>query len=128
MNKNILIISLIFIIPLAAFFALTNSSQTTAKTAETGKPQVIKFTSSMCLDCQSMNKLFKEVFPQFKDKIVLTEYQVQNRDRLLDKEIKKYNVKLVPTVIFIKSDGKQTRRIESAISKEELIMYLEELE
>lgn len=128
MNKNILIISLIFIIPIAAFFALTNSAQTTEKNIETGKPQVIKFTSSMCLDCQAMNKLFKEVFPQFKDKIVLTEYQVQNRNRLLDREIKKYNVKLVPTVIFIKSDGKQTRRIESVISKEELIMYLEELE
>lgn len=128
MNKNILIISLIFIIPLVAYFALTNSGQTKAKNIETGKPQVIKFTSSMCLDCQTMNKLFKEVFPQFKDKIVLTEYQVQNRGRLLDKEIKKYNIKLVPTVIFLKSDGTQTKRIESTISKEELIMYLEELE
>ena len=128
MNKNILIISLIFIIPLVAYFALTNSGQTKAKNIETGKPQVIKFTSSMCLDCQTMNKLFKEVFPQFKDKIVLTEYQVQNRDRLLDKENKKYNIKLVPTVIFLKSDGTQTKRIESTISKEELIMYLEELE
>ena len=75
MKKNILIISLIFIIPIVAYFVLTNSSKTTATTEETGKPQVIKFTSAMCLDCQTMNELFKEIWPNYQDKIVLTEIQ-----------------------------------------------------
>ena len=127
MNKNLLIISMIFIIPILAYFALTNSSQTTAKTAETGKPHIIKFTSAMCLDCQTMNNLFKEVFPKYSDKIVLIEYQVQNRDKLMDKEIKKYNVTLVPTIIFLNSNGTQTRRIEGAIPREQLELYLQEL-
>lgn len=127
MKKNILIISLIFIIPIVAYFVLTNSGTTTATTAESGKPQVIKFTSSMCLDCQTMNNLFKEIFPKYADKIVLTEIQVQNKDQLADEQIKKYNVTLVPTVIMLNSDGQQTRRIEGAIPKEELEKYLQEL-
>ena len=127
MNKNILVISLIFLIPIVAYFALTQSNSTTAKTVEGGKPQVIKFTSAMCLDCQTMNKLFKEVFPKYQGKIILTEYQVQTRGQLIDNEIKKYNVTLVPTVIMLNSNGAQVKRIEGAIPKEELEKYLQEL-
>lgn len=127
MKKNILIISLIFIIPIVAYFVLTNSSKTTATTEETGKPQVIKFTSAMCLDCQTINELFKEIWPNYQDKIVLTEIQVQNRDQLADEKIKKYNVTLVPTIIMLNSDGEQAKRVEGAIPKEELEKYLQEL-
>lgn len=127
MKKNILIISLIFIIPIVAYFVLTNTGTTTATTAEKGKPQVIKFTSAMCLDCQTMNKLFKEIWQNYQDKIILTEVQVQNKDQLTDEQIKKYNVTLVPTVIMLNSDGQQARRIEGAIPKEELEKYLQEL-
>ena len=127
MKKNILIISLIFIIPIVAYFVLTNSSKTTATTEETGKPQVIKFTSAMCLDCQTMNELFKEIWPNYQAKIVLTEIQVQNRDQLADEKIKKYNVTLVPTIIMLNSDGEQAKRVEGAIPKEELEKYLQEL-
>ena len=128
MKKNILIISLIFIVPLLAYFILTNSSSTTATTAEKGKPQIIKFTSAMCLDCQTMNKLLKEVFPKYQDKIVMTEIQVQNRDKFVDEQIKKYNVTLVPTIIMLNSEGKQVQRIEGAIPKDELEKYLQGLQ
>ncbi len=127
MKKNILIISLIFIIPIVAYFVLTNSSKTVATTEEAGKPQVIKFTSTMCLDCQTMNELFKEIWPNYQDKIVLTEIQVQNRDQLADEQIKKYNVTLVPTIIMLNSNGEQAKRVEGAIPKEELEKYLQEL-
>ena len=65
MKKNIIIISLIFAIPLLLYMALTASNSTTAQTTDIGKPSVIKFTSAMCLDCQTMNKIFKEIFQIF---------------------------------------------------------------
>ena len=80
MKKNLIIIALIFALPLIAYWMLTSSNSTTAKTIETGKPQVIKFTSAMCLDCQTMNKIFKEIFPKYEGKIVLTEMQVQDNN------------------------------------------------
>ncbi len=120
MKKNITIIALIFAIPLFAYMLLTSSNQTTAQTTQSGKPQVIKFTSAMCLDCQTMNKIFKEIFPKYEGKIVMTEIQVQDKNSFNDDQIKKYNVTLVPTIILLDSAGKQVKRIEGAVSKEEM--------
>ena len=127
MKKNIIIISLIFAILIMLYMALTASNSTTAKTTESGKPQVVKFTSAMCLDCQTMNKVFKEIFPKYNNEIILTEIQVQDRNSFSDEQIKKYNVTLVPTIILLNSNGQQVRRIEGAISKEQMDKYLQEL-
>ncbi len=120
MKKNIFIIAFIFLIPLVTYFMLTMSNSTTAQTAQTGKPQVLKFTSQMCLDCQTMNKIFKEIFPKYEDEIVLTEIHIQDKNSFNQSQIEKYNVSLVPTIILLDSEGKQVRRIEGEISKEEM--------
>ncbi len=120
MKKNAIIITLIFAIPLFAYMLLTASNKSTAQTAQTGKPQVIKFTSAMCLDCQTMNNIFKEIFPKYEGKIVLTEIQVQDKNSFNDEQIKKYNVTLVPTIILLNSAGQQVKRIEGAVSEEEM--------
>ena len=128
MKKNIIIISLIFAIPLMLYMALTASNSTTAKTSETGKPQVVKFTSAMCLDCQTMNKVFKEIFPKYQGKITLTEIQVQDNNSFNQEQIKKYNVTLVPTIILLNSQGKQVKRLEGEVPKEQMDNYLKGLE
>ena len=127
MRKNIIIISLIFAIPLIAYWALTASNSTTAQTTDMNKPQVIKFTSAMCMDCQTKNKIFKEIFPEFSDKINMTEIQVQDKNSFNEGQIKKYNVTLVPTIILLNSNGQQAKRIEGAVTKEQMKSYLQEL-
>ena len=127
MKKNIIIISLVFAIPILAYMALTASNSTTAKPVEAGKPQVIKFTSEMCLDCQTMNKIFKEIFPKYNNKIILTEIQVQDKNSFNKEQIQKYNVTLVPTIILLNSQGQQIKRIEGAVSKEEMDKCLQGL-
>ena len=122
MKKNLITVLLVFIIPIVAYFGinLMNTSVTSSVDAKTAKPQIVKFTSTMCLDCQTMNKIIKEIYPQYKDKIVLTEINVQDGKKDNNRWIRKYNVTLVPTIILIDSNGKQIRRIEGAISKEEM--------
>lgn len=127
MRKNIIIISLIFALPLIAYWALTTSNATTAQTTDMNKPQVIKFTSAMCMDCQTMNKIFKEIFPEFSDKINMTEIQVQDKNSFNEGQIKKYNVTLVPTIILLNSNGQQVKRIEGALTKEQMKSYLQGL-
>lgn len=127
MKKNLIIISLIFAVPLLVYWMMTMSNSSTAKTTETGKPQIIKFTSQMCIDCQTMNKIIKEIFPKYENDIVLTEIQVQDKNSFNDSQIQKYNVTLVPTIILINSEGKQVKRIEGAISKDEMENCLKEL-
>lgn len=129
MKKNLIIILSIFVLPLIAYFALTKTTSE-AKTVSTvqGKPQIIKFTSTMCLDCQTMNKIFKEIYPKYSNKITLTEIQVADGSSFTESKIKEHHVTLVPTIILIDKNGKQVRRIEGAIAKEEMENCLKELE
>ena len=127
MKKNILIISFIFLVPLISYFMLTMSNVSTAQIAAEGKPQVIKFTSHMCLDCQTMNKIFKEIFPKYNEEIVLTEINVQENKPGDQEQIDKFKVTLVPTIILLDSQGKEVKRIEGAVSEEEMDKCLRNL-
>ena len=126
--KNLITILLILFVPIVAYLALTKSMATTTKYEMVAdKPQVIKFTSAMCLDCQKMNKIFQEIFPKYEDKILLREVHIQDSSSFNDEQIKKYNVTLVPTIILLNSNGKQVKRIEGAIEREEMEKCLEDL-
>lgn len=121
MKKNLISIFLILCIPIVAFMAMSKTSAKSVNYNEvSGKPQVLKFTSTMCLDCQKMNNIFKEIFPKYSETIVLTEIPVQDKSSFSNKQIEKYNVTLVPTIILINSKGEQVKRIEGAIEKEEM--------
>lgn len=129
MKKNIITILLIFLVPIIAYFILNtfNSTELTRVDAKTSRPQIIKFTSRMCLDCQTMNKIIKEIYPKYKDDIDLVEINVQDNNPDNDHWINKHNVVLVPTIILINSNGNQVKRIEGAIEKEEMEKCLQEL-
>ena len=129
MKKNLIAILLILFIPLVSYFALSKTQAQECKTCENkGQPQVIKFTSTMCLDCQKMNKIFKEIYPKYKDKITLKEIHVQDGKSFTDNQIREYNVTLVPTIILVNSSGKIVKRIEGAIEQDEMESYLEGLD
>ncbi len=129
MKKNIIIVLLVLIIPILGYMFLSSSSNNDSMSvdAKTSKPQIIKFTSAMCLDCQTMNKIMKEIYPMYKDKISLTEIQVQDNKPSTQEWIKKYNVTLVPTIILMNSNGEQVRRIEGAVDKAVFEGYLKGL-
>lgn len=131
MRKNIITILLILIVPMFAYWILSTNdaakSSTVAVASTSTKPQIIKFTSEMCMDCQTMNQIMKEIFPAYKDKITLIEIPVQDKSSFNQSQIKKYNVTLVPTIILIDSNGKQVKRIEGAIEKDVMESYLQGL-
>lgn len=129
MKKNLITVLLVFLLPLIAYFMLNTSSKNdfASVDAKTTRPQVIKFTSTMCLDCQTMNKIMKEIFPQYRDRIDLVEVNVQDNQRSTQDWIKKHDVTLVPTIILIDSNGNQVKRIEGAIEKELMDEYLQGL-
>lgn len=126
--KNFSIITLIFVVPLVAYMILSKPDASVAKKALTAnRPQIIKFTSLMCLDCKKLGTVMKEVYPKYSDKISLVEVQVQNNDDFTKKQVEKYNINLVPTLIFIDSKGKKVNKIEGFIEKEKLEKLMKEL-
>lgn len=126
--KNFSIIVLIFAVPLLAYMILTRGDANSAgKTADANKPQIVKFTSLMCLDCKKLDKVMKELYPKYSEKIVLIEVPVQSDNEFTKKQIEKHNVTLVPTLIFIDVKGKNVRRTEGFVEKDQLEKYMKEL-
>jgi len=78
MKKSTFVILFILIVPMVAYFLLSKNDANTAVEAQVNNPQMIKFASRMCYDCQRLESVLKEVFPSYNDKITLTEISVQN--------------------------------------------------
>ena len=127
MNKNIIIILLIFLVPLGVYFGLTRDKLTTLPSVAASGPEIIKFSSPMCYECQELEKVFEEVFPEYSKDITLRKIDVTQKDKNTKALIKEYEVKLVPTTVFKDEQGNVKRRIEGAIQPKILENYLKEL-
>ncbi len=127
MKKNIIIIVAIFILPIIAYVALSSSQSVSATQRVEGQPQIIKFSSKLCLDCKKIKKGFDELVPEYQDKISITEYNIDGSDKEVNDAIAKYNVSLVPTIVFINQNGKEVRRTEGFVNKNTLEEYFKEL-
>ena len=69
-RKSLIAILAIFIIPLAAFWAMTfNKDTSVVALASMEKPHIYKFSSTMCLECKEVEKIFKEIMPKYEEKI-----------------------------------------------------------
>lgn len=127
MNRNIFIILLIFIVPIAVYYGLTRDKLTTLPSVASQGAEVIKFSSPMCYECQELEKVFEEVFPKYNNKITLKKIDVTQRDNATQELIKKYEVKLVPTTVFKNNKGETKRRIEGSMQPQILENYLKEI-
>lgn len=59
--------------------------------------------STSCHECQEMRRVCHQLGPEFKGKVCFVE--VEYDDRSEQDLIRGYNVRLVPTSVFLKSDG-----------------------
>mgnify|MGYP001809624644 FL=1 len=126
--KKFSIITLIFVIPLVAYMILSKPDASYAnKSVDGNKPQIIKFTSLMCLDCKKLDKVMKEIYPNYSGKITLKEVQVQNEDYYTTRQIHIYNVTIVQKIVFIDSKGKRVTKTEGFVEKVQLEKYMKEL-
>ena len=127
MNKNIITVLLIFLVPIAVYWTLTrDKSVTVIPSAAVSSPEIIKFSSPMCYECQELEKIFEEVYPNYAAKVSLRKIDVTSRDKDTQSLIREYNVKLVPTCVFKDKGGKVLRTTEGAIQPKILENYIKE--
>jgi len=122
MKKNVLIISIIFILPLIAYFTLSTIKTDADQKIVDKQPcnaKIIKFSSAMCRDCKKLADVMDEVYPLYQDKIDLESVSVEKDDNKTIKLIKEYNITLVPTLVYI-YDGKVLKRTEGSLSAQQL--------
>ena len=127
MNRNLIIVLLIFIVPLAVYWGLTKDKNVAVlPTIAVSGPEIIKFSSPMCYECQELEKVFNEVYPGVANKISLRKIDVTQNDKTTKQLIKDYEVKLVPTCIFKNKDGNIIRKTEGMIQPRILENYMKE--
>ena len=126
--KNIITILLILLIPIFAYFILSNENTTEiADAKESGLPTIITFTSTMCMDCQKMKAVIAEVKGEYNGKINFVIINALDKKRSVKDAINKYDIALVPSMVFLDKEDNQVKKIEGFIPKEELITNLEGL-
>lgn len=127
MNRNIVIILAILILPICFYYYLDKSQAVSTAKAAINKPSVIKFSSDMCSECQRMEQVINRVYPKYADKITLVKVPVQKQTKDIQSLIKEYNVTLVPTLIFKKADGTTIKRVEGSMDDSTFEDYLKRL-
>lgn len=128
--KNIITIVLILVLPVLAYILLDNNKNSNViEVAQAGnKPKVLIFSSAMCSECIKMKKVINEVEPQYADKIEFIKYNAQDNSQEVASLMKKYQVTLVPTLIFINTDGKVIKKQVGSESKDTFVTDLKRLD
>lgn len=130
--KNWIVALAILFVPVVTYFILdkTNTDQTAFKAQAQSsytKPQVIKFSSPMCLDCKKLEGVTSVIMPRYADKVEYRKYTTQTNDSTTEALIKKYNITLVPAMIFVKKDGNIYKKTEGYMTEQELEAILKGL-
>lgn len=81
----------------------------------------LELGSVNCIPCKMMQPVMKEVEQEYKDKIDVIFYNV-NEDRTM---ADKYKIKLIPTQIFLDKNGKEFYRHEGFFPKEEILKIVD---
>ena len=132
--KNWIIVLLIFILPLGLYAYLDNKAtadacKVTGAAGEIPKAKIIKFSSPMCSECNDIAVELKKATQNYKDSIIIEEYNVLDnyeKGRNITKDmIKKYKISLVPTIVFIDKEGKIIKKQEGLMKSNEIIEILD---
>ena len=125
--KNLLIILAILILPIAAFLVLDKTKSTSDIAMAANQPCFMVFTSTMCLDCQKVKKELAQIEDNYNSKVNIVKINALEKSDKTQSLVKKYNVTLVPTLIFMDKNNKTIYRTEGYMSKEEMIEQLEKI-
>ena len=136
--KNWIVILLIFTMPLGVYAYLDTKAQSDAlcklegNKAEAPRAKLIKFTSPMCSECKEVAAEMQKAMKDYKGSVLVEEVNViDNGGKGTDytkKQIKKYKISLVPTLVFVNKDGEVIHKQEGIISHDEILDLLKEIE
>lgn len=130
-KTSVFIIFLIFALPILLYFVVKGpgelSSSSIAEAKAANYPKVLHFSQSMCSECRDLEKIMKPVEEEYSNKINFVHLDVSKETSQIQDLVKKYNVKVVPTLVFINKKGKVVNKVEGSMPKETLEGYLDRI-
>jgi len=118
-NKSIILVSLLL------FLTMNSYSQNKLK-ANTQKPLVtfIELGSVRCIPCQKMQGVIKSVNKKYGEQVKTIFYDVWTKEGKPYAET--YKIHLIPTQVFLDSEGKEYFRHEGFFPEEDLVKILKQ--
>ena len=89
---------------------------------ESDSPVLVDFWAKWCSPCKMINPLIDELSVMYEGRLVVGKVNVDDQEEL----VKKYGIRTVPTVYFVK-DGEPKERFTGSESRENYIEVIEEL-
>jgi thioredoxin 1 len=108
-----------------------NQKSTSAATKDTeestAQPEKILATfieigAAKCIPCKAMQPIMKEVAEKYQGQVKVVFHDVWTPQGKIDAE--KYDIRIIPTQVFLDKNGKEYFRHEGYFPKEELIKVL----
>lgn len=143
--KNWIIVLLIFVIPLGLWGYLDNTAKADSGTiaqniaaldsktmmnTQKPLPTLYKFSSPMCGDCKKVAKEIEPLRAKWEDKVIFKEYNVsgsEGESPTVQSLLSKYKITVVPTLLFVDSNGKLVKKTEGYISQSNIETNLKAL-
>ena len=126
-KSSLLVIILIFALPVMLYYVLKapkESFSSVALAEAANQPKVLHFSQTMCSECKKLEGYYVPIKQKYQGKVVFIEIDVANGASETQTLMQKYNVRVVPTLVFINKNGKVIKVTEGAIPQEELEGYL----
>ncbi|MDI6742311.1 MAG: thioredoxin family protein [Smithella sp.] len=82
----------------------------------------IEIGAAQCIPCKAMQPIMKEIASEYKGQVKVVFYDVWTTQGKIDGM--KYNIRVIPTQVFLDKNGKEYFRHEGYFPKEELIKVL----
>jgi thioredoxin 1 len=134
--KNWIIVLLIFILPLGMYAYLDAKAQSDKVCSVVGnnevknpKAKIVKFSSPMCSECKEMNIELDKAMKDYKNSVIIEEINVVENVgkgvKYNKAAIKKYNVSLVPTIVFLDKQGNTIKKREGLVKSDEIVEILD---
>ena len=114
----------VLVIAVAAILAGKRNGANTASPPpkENALPQMIEFGSKTCVPCQMMQPILEELRKEYQGQLEVPFWDVYEHP---DKA-KSYDIRVIPTQVFIGADGKEFFRHEGFFPKEEILAKFKE--
>ncbi len=123
-KSSLAIILAIFIVPLALYYFIKTPSGNEAccAIAKPGQARVLQFSSPMCYDCKRIEGEIAPLrsSPEYTESIFFSKINISDRTPEVEQLIKKYNVDVVPTIVFLDKNGAQQCKIQGYAPKSKL--------
>lgn len=101
--------------------ATKEKSQPAAK-SDTILVTFIEIGAARCIPCKAMQPIMKEVAQEYMGQVKVVFYDVWTEQGKMDAE--KYNIRVIPTQVFLDKNGKEYFRHEGYFPKDELLKVI----